>query len=468
MRSSKKALAVSKLQRRHVDAFVGYYGQQLRECLDEINVGCVAKAAATLRDAVRQGHRIFAFGNGGSLAIATNFLNDLAATVAPERRLQIVHYPRLEDLVQITRKAGFDGTYARTLESLARKGDWVLLVSASGRSANILRAANRARQNSIKTVCMTNHATELSRKGDISVLVPTEDQQIGEDCLLVLVKILARTCGPVRISGSAESAISALRDNVRGIAQQLNTFLQRLDTDWLLAAAREIAAKYHSGGRVFIFAPLGGGQLITAQHLAHNLKWDALYGANGIQSCSGILLSDFSDRIHYTGVCNDRSGDLLIPRQIYAEANAGDTVLILGGRIRDRYMKDAIAAAATAKTRCYAVSLGKVPAKNNNLYCLGNLNLLKNDLAFDCALQIICHMLGRVVRVLLCLNRTTASNSREDRIRHLLEEELAELKNKKSGSRALRKWLHSANKSPKSMFENSKKLNSLEDISMLF
>jgi len=68
---------------------------------------------------------------------------------------------------------GFDAIFSRYVESVGNTGDVLLAISTSGKSTNVIRAAEEANRKGIKVVALTGKdGGELSDLCDIEIRVP--------------------------------------------------------------------------------------------------------------------------------------------------------------------------------------------------------------------------------------------------------------------------------------------------------
>lgn len=122
------------------------------------------------------GHRLLAAGNGGSAAQAQHLTAELVGRFRGERR-PLSAFPLHADtssLTAITNDYGAEEAYARQVEAHGRPGDVLVLLSTSGRSPNLLEAANRARLCGLEVWALTGAAP--------NPLAEAADQHIGVDC----------------------------------------------------------------------------------------------------------------------------------------------------------------------------------------------------------------------------------------------------------------------------------------------
>lgn len=100
-----------------------------------------------LADLLGAGHRLLAAGNGGSAAQAQHLTAELVGRFRDERRpfSAIPLHGDSSATTAIGNDYGPREVFARQVEAHGRPGDVALLLSTSGRSGNVLAAAERAR-----------------------------------------------------------------------------------------------------------------------------------------------------------------------------------------------------------------------------------------------------------------------------------------------------------------------------------
>ncbi len=134
---------------------------------------------------------IFFIGNGGSAATASHFANDLAYGTndydQPFRAISLTD--NVPVLTALGNDFGYEDIFLRQLQVLAKKGDVLVGISASGNSANLVKAFDYALSVDIKTVAITAFdGGKIKALADEGIHVPTEPQEYGpaEDAHMVL------------------------------------------------------------------------------------------------------------------------------------------------------------------------------------------------------------------------------------------------------------------------------------------
>lgn len=114
----------------------------------------VLDAAKSLADAVRAGHKVLIFGNGGSAADAQHMAAEMVGRMILERRAlpAIALTTDTSNLTAIGNDYGYDHIFTRQVDALARKGDVVIAISTSGNSKNVIAGVEAARAIGCKVI----------------------------------------------------------------------------------------------------------------------------------------------------------------------------------------------------------------------------------------------------------------------------------------------------------------------------
>jgi D-sedoheptulose 7-phosphate isomerase len=109
-----------------------------------------------LAEVVRHGGRLLVAGNGGSAPQAQQLAAELTGRFAADRGARCaiaLHSHR--SVTGIGDDSGDGEMFARHVRAHGRPGDVLLLISTSGRSRNLVRAASAARAGGLTTWCLT-------------------------------------------------------------------------------------------------------------------------------------------------------------------------------------------------------------------------------------------------------------------------------------------------------------------------
>jgi len=140
--------------------------------------------------ALRDGRKLLLFGNGGSAADAQHIAAEFVGRFLRERRPlpAIALTTDTSALTAIGNDYGFDDVFARQVRALGVRGDVALAISTSGRSPNVLRAVEAARDGGLKVVALTGgDGGALAAAADVSLRVSasTLSARIQETHILI-------------------------------------------------------------------------------------------------------------------------------------------------------------------------------------------------------------------------------------------------------------------------------------------
>ena len=131
--------------------------------------------------ALGNGGKLLLAGNGGSAGdaqhIAGEFLSRLNYDRAPVAALALTTDSSV--LTAIGNDYGFERVFERQILGLGREGDVFVAISTSGRSANILRAIEAARERRLAVVGLTGRSGgEMAARCDLCLHGPADATQL--------------------------------------------------------------------------------------------------------------------------------------------------------------------------------------------------------------------------------------------------------------------------------------------------
>jgi D-sedoheptulose 7-phosphate isomerase len=143
---------------------------------------------------LRAGNRLLAAGNGGSAAEAQHLTAELVGRFDGERApfSAISLHADTSAVTAIANDYGFEELYARQVRAHGRPRDVLLLLSTSGKSPNLLRAAETASSLGVTTWALTGQAPNpltLCCDEAIAIHGPAANAQ---ECHLIAVHALCR------------------------------------------------------------------------------------------------------------------------------------------------------------------------------------------------------------------------------------------------------------------------------------
>jgi D-sedoheptulose 7-phosphate isomerase len=142
--------------------------------------------------ALRAGHKLLLFGNGGAAAAAQHIATELVVRYNREsgNRRPMAAIALTTDtsaLTAIGNDFGFDDVFARQIESLCRAGDVAIGISTSGTSENVIRGLMMARAAGAVTVAFAGEGGgRLADLVDHRIFVPSRSTARIQEMHMVL------------------------------------------------------------------------------------------------------------------------------------------------------------------------------------------------------------------------------------------------------------------------------------------
>jgi len=178
--------------RAHLQMGTDVYAQMADNLVEPI-----ARAAEMLIQALRAGRRVYVIGNGGSAAQAQHIAGEFIGRFLKDRSpLPCVALTTdTSVLTAVANDYEFETAFARQVDALVGEGDVLWLLSTSGTSGNILKAASAAARRGAKLLAMTGRTGgKLKELCDVTLCVPADSSPPVQEGHLALIHIL---CGLV-------------------------------------------------------------------------------------------------------------------------------------------------------------------------------------------------------------------------------------------------------------------------------
>lgn len=212
MSSYKKEITMEQI-RTYIDT--------LQETVNHLPVDRIAQVVETLQMARLNGRQVFIMGNGGSASTASHFVCDLAKNT---RRPGLPHFRVIgltDNMAMFSAYAndeGYENVFVAQLVNLIEADDVVIAISASGNSANVLKAVEEARRHNAITIGFTGFdGGRLGSMADIQVHVNSNIIEHVEDVHLMLEHMIVKA-----LKDSVNDAITVTSDAQKAPAESLN------------------------------------------------------------------------------------------------------------------------------------------------------------------------------------------------------------------------------------------------------
>lgn len=179
--------------RRALDAFID----------NEATLRNIERAADLLVASFENKGKAFSCGNGGSMCDAMHFAEELTGRYRKNRPgIAALSISDASHISCVANDFGYDHIFSRYIESHGREGDVLLAFSTSGKSPNVLKAAEAAKALGVKVIALTGRpGSPLEALADVCVCAPGGDfadrvQELHIKVVHILIELVERKLAP--------------------------------------------------------------------------------------------------------------------------------------------------------------------------------------------------------------------------------------------------------------------------------
>ncbi|WP_301152362.1 D-sedoheptulose 7-phosphate isomerase [Metapseudomonas otitidis] len=179
--------------RRALDAFID----------NEATLRNIERAADLLVASFENKGKAFSCGNGGSMCDAMHFAEELTGRYRKNRPgIAAISISDASHISCVANDFGYDHIFSRYIESHGREGDVLLAFSTSGRSLNVIKAAEAAKALGVKVIALTGKpGSQLEALADVCVCAPGGDfadrvQELHIKVVHILIELVERKLAP--------------------------------------------------------------------------------------------------------------------------------------------------------------------------------------------------------------------------------------------------------------------------------
>ena len=138
----------------------------------------IAQATDVIINSIENGGKLITAGNGGSAADAQHIAAELVVRFQKNRRA-LPAIALTADSVILTAAGndfGYPDIFSRQLEALAKPEDVLLVISTSGNSANIIKAAQTAKTLEMSSIGLIGYQGGMLKDlVDLSIIIPSQN-----------------------------------------------------------------------------------------------------------------------------------------------------------------------------------------------------------------------------------------------------------------------------------------------------
>jgi D-sedoheptulose 7-phosphate isomerase len=173
----------------------------------------IVRLADEFTDCIKSGGKILLCGNGGSAADCQHIAGELVVRLNSDSQREALPAIALTVNPSVVTAAandfGFERIFSRQVEALGRSGDYLLCITTSGNSPNLLFACEAANKKGLKTFALLGKGGgKLKDLVDFSLVVPSNDTQRIQEVHITIGHILVLLIEKNLMAGNPPSAVS--------------------------------------------------------------------------------------------------------------------------------------------------------------------------------------------------------------------------------------------------------------------
>ena len=167
--------------------FFKSYFEEVTEALNGLDPKELEQAAVIIQQAHDSERKVILAGNGGSAAMASHVAVDLTKTAG----IRAINFNEADLLTCLANDYGYDNTFTRQVDTFVKPKDLVVAFSTSGKSKNVVKALQLAKEKGAVTVGFTgSSAGSFPGICDICIRVPSENTPRIQESHLAVIHII--------------------------------------------------------------------------------------------------------------------------------------------------------------------------------------------------------------------------------------------------------------------------------------
>jgi D-sedoheptulose 7-phosphate isomerase len=161
-------------------------------CQDEINISQTSSLAKSFATAFQSGNKLLICGNGGSACDAMHFAEEFTGRYRKNRKaLPVIALTDPAHITCVANDFGYAEVFARGVEAYGKPGDWLIGLSTSGNSENVVRAVNQAKALEMKTLALLGKdGGSLKGQCDFEFIIPAQTADRIQEIHMMILHVL--------------------------------------------------------------------------------------------------------------------------------------------------------------------------------------------------------------------------------------------------------------------------------------
>ena len=168
---------------------IGNYIEQHNLVIESFDYQEIENAINLIKEAAEKGKRIAVCGNGGSAVAASHYITDWNKMVYSHTSLKFNGICLSDNIGLITAYSNdlsYNKVFSEQVKNLMEEGDLLIMLSGSGNSGNVIKAAEIANGMKVITLAICGYdGGKLKQISSNSVWIRSNDMQLCEDAQTV-------------------------------------------------------------------------------------------------------------------------------------------------------------------------------------------------------------------------------------------------------------------------------------------
>ena len=162
----------------NIKNYFNKYFSTIKDSLDSVDYCQLDNIAKLIVNAEKTGNKVIIVGNGGSASIASHVTIDFVNAA----NIKAINFNESGIITCFSNDYGYENWVAKALDCYANCADIVILISSSGKSENMLVAANKAKSIGADIVTLTGFSSDnpLRKLGGINFWVDSYEYNVVE------------------------------------------------------------------------------------------------------------------------------------------------------------------------------------------------------------------------------------------------------------------------------------------------
>ncbi len=170
------------------------YFSMLKGAIEATDRESINTVINLLQKAYQEERQVFIMGNGGSASTASHFACDFnkGLSYGKRKRFKVISLnDNLPIILAYANDVSYENVFVEQLKNFFNPKDYVIGISGSGNSKNVIKAIEYANQNGGITIGFCGYSGgKLKEFAQFCVHVPINDMQVSEDLHMIMTHLI--------------------------------------------------------------------------------------------------------------------------------------------------------------------------------------------------------------------------------------------------------------------------------------